>query len=209
MSKQFEIKDSGERRDFDTGAKRDVDYDKPRFDLIPITVLREFIKFSSNRTLISTVLGGISDETKAQMWSLGMMWGDTANNNFLLELIWICLDIIQQQEEDSFLDVESDKYSGFHIISPRTYCRLANHYGGGAKKYDPWNWSKGMPLSVFHASLMRHIFDIIENKTDEDHLSAIFFNAAAIIHFNIIGREDTDDITPRLVEWGIHADSKV
>lgn len=36
----FTIKDSGQRRDFNTGAKRDIDDDKPRYDLIPPTALR-------------------------------------------------------------------------------------------------------------------------------------------------------------------------
>lgn len=31
----FETKDSGERRSFETGAVRDTDVNKPRFDLIP------------------------------------------------------------------------------------------------------------------------------------------------------------------------------
>ena len=36
---QFEIKDSGQRQSFDTGAVRDTDAGKARFDLIPPTAL--------------------------------------------------------------------------------------------------------------------------------------------------------------------------
>lgn len=35
MVKQFDIKDSGDRQNFDGGAVRDIDDGKPRFDLIP------------------------------------------------------------------------------------------------------------------------------------------------------------------------------
>ena len=40
MAKEFEIKDSGERQSFETGAVRDTQTGKPRYDLIPPTALR-------------------------------------------------------------------------------------------------------------------------------------------------------------------------
>lgn len=201
MSSRFEIKDSGERRDFDTGAKRDVDHDKPRFDLIPMTVVRRVIEFYPRKTYAGQISNVINDDSKARMWSLGLQWGETVSDDILLELIWIALDTIRHQEGDKPIMVEGNIYGGLHLITPGTYRRLANHYGGGAKKYDPWNWCKGMPFSVFHASLMRHIFAIMQDMADEDHLSAIFFNAACLLHFRTINRTDLDDITPRLKEW--------
>ncbi len=205
MVTEFEIKDSGERRGFDSGAKRDVDYDKPRFDLIPMTALRKIVRHFPKAKTVSFRDNGrdLSDETKAQMWGMGFAWGEKNNETLLLDIAWMSLQAIHKQEDDGFLTGGSfnDAYLELHCISPKTYLRIANHYGGGAKKYDSWNWSRGMPFSVFHASLMRHIYALVENKGDEDHLSAIFFNAAAILHFQIVGREDMDDITPRLVEW--------
>lgn len=207
MNKQFDIKDSGERRDFESGAKRDVDYDKPRFDLIPMTALQKIIEYYPDTQKLVIESDGLNDEDKSRLVSLGFLWGATADEKLLLEIAWISLQAIQRQEDDCFLRVHYQLHGGFHLISPNTYMRIANHYGGGAKKYDPWNWSKGMPLSVFHASLMRHIFAIIKNKTDEDHFSAIFFNVAAILHFQILEREDVDDVKPRLVEWENNANN--
>jgi len=122
MAKQFEIKDSGERQNFDGGAVRDTDDGKPRFDLIP----------------------------------------------------------------------------------PLAEQRVALHYGGGAKKYDEWNWAKGMPFSRFLASLKRHVAAFERGETDEDHLAAVVFNANSIMHFQECGRDDLDDITPRVKEWFAH-----
>lgn len=201
MRRQFEIKDSGKRREFEGGAKRDIDNDKPRFDLIPITALQKIIEHYPDTYKLSLESDVIHDQIKADMWKMGLLWGATADDKLLLDIIWISLQIIHQQEKDEILQVDDKCYAGFHIISPKTYLRLANHYGGGAKKYDPWNWSRGMPLSWFYASLMRHIFAIISDEADEDHLSAIFFNAASILHFGIINRNDVDDITPRLAKW--------
>lgn len=38
--KQFITKDSGERQQFESGAQRDTENNKPRYDLIPITALK-------------------------------------------------------------------------------------------------------------------------------------------------------------------------
>lgn len=204
MTEKFgKIEDSGERRGFDTGAKRDVDHDKPRFDLIPITVLQRVVQCYKDFDLSDIINKKVSDKLKARMLNLGFLWGATTHDDILLELIWICLEMIELQENDTVLSVHPNLFNEFHIISPKTYLRIANHYGGGAKKYDPWNWSKGMPHSVFHASLMRHIFNIINDATNEDHWSAIFFNASAILHFNMVGRDDMDDVTPRLKDWHV------
>ncbi len=208
MAKQFgEIEDSGERRGFDTGAKRDVDGDKPRFDLIPVTVLQRVVRCYENFDLSEIVSKDVPDKLKARMMNLGFAWGATPLDDILLEIIWICLEVMELQEGDMVLCVNPKLFNGFHTISPKTYIRIANHYGGGAKKYDSWNWSKGMPYSVFHASLMRHIFKIIDDETNEDHWSAIFFNAAAILHFNMVDRKDLDDVTPRLEDWGSYETS--
>ncbi len=203
MTEKFgEIEDSGKRRGFSTGAKRDVDGDKPRYDLIPVTVLQRVVRCHDRFDLSDIISKEVSDELKARLLSLGFAWGAYPLDDTLLEIIWICLKVIELQEGDKVLSVDPKVFCGFHTISPKTYTRIANHYGGGAKKYDPWNWSKGMPHSVFHASLTRHVFKIIDNATNEDHWSAMFFNAAAILHFKMVGRVDMDDITPRIEEWG-------
>lgn len=99
--KQYEeVKDSGERQSFSTGAVRDTQEGKGRFDLIPTVVLR----------------------------------------------------------------------------------RLAKHYENGARKYRPWNWAKGIPLSRYYDSGLRHAMAWAEGKDDEDHLAAVIWNFAAILH---------------------------
>ncbi len=208
MSNQFQVKDSGDRRTFETGAKRDVDYDKPRFDLIPPTVLKEIIRFKLTTERENFAEMGLIDDCKTRMWNLGISWGDNLHPNLLIEIICICLDMIQEHESDKQLNPTQCKYPSYHIISPMTYHRIAMLYSRGAQKYDPWNWAKGMPISVFHASLMRHIFAVIKDETDEDHLSAVFFNAACILHFGVIGRDDVDDIAPRLAEWYKYENNK-
>lgn len=54
--------------------------------------------------------------------------------------------------------------------------RLSKHYEAGAKKYGRWNYTKGIPVSSFMDSALRHIFKYLDGQDDEDHLSAAAFN---------------------------------
>lgn len=54
--------------------------------------------------------------------------------------------------------------------------RLSKHYELGAKKYNRWNFRKGIPVSAFIDSALRHIHKYECGCDDEDHLSAAAFN---------------------------------
>ncbi len=54
--------------------------------------------------------------------------------------------------------------------------RLSQHYENGAKKYERWNYRKGIPLSSFIDSACRHLAKYQCGCDDEDHLAAAAFN---------------------------------
>ena len=54
--------------------------------------------------------------------------------------------------------------------------RLSVHYENGAKKYGRFNYQKGIPVSSFIDSALRHIAKYLAGWDDEDHLSAAAFN---------------------------------
>lgn len=87
------------------------------------------------------------------------------------------------------------------LISPFALMRVGRWIGMGASKYGERNWEKGMPYSVFFASLMRHALKYAMGWRDEDHLAAIVFNAQAIMHFEETGRVELDDM-PRYLQAG-------
>jgi len=95
--KDYEIKDSGTRAKFDTGAQRDLSSGKGRFDLLPVKAIRA----------------------------------------------------------------------------------LAIHYEKGCLKYGPRNWEKGIPISRFIDSAMRHLFQFLDGMDDENHLVSAFWNIAS------------------------------
>ena len=82
----------------------------------------------------------------------------------------------------------------YDLIPTFALKRLAGLYTRGAQKYGEHNWQKGMPYSRFLASLERHLHQWKQGETDEDHMTAVAWNALAIIHFDEIGRKELDDI---------------
>ena len=54
--------------------------------------------------------------------------------------------------------------------------RLSKHYENGAKKYQRWNFRKGIPVSSFIDSACRHLAKYQCGEDDEDHLAAAAFN---------------------------------
>lgn len=65
----------------------------------------------------------------------------------------------------------------------------------GVIKYDPWNWSKGLPLVQLLASLMRHSWKLLrgedhDKETGLHHADHILWNAIAIVHNIYHGNED-------------------
>jgi len=67
------------------------------------------------------------------------------------------------------------------LIPPQSIIRLAKRFEDGATKYSRNNWMKGIPMSRFQDAIQRHLLAAAEGKTDEDHLGAVLWNAAAWI----------------------------
>lgn len=73
--------------------------------------------------------------------------------------------------------------------------RLSRHYEEGAKKYGRFNYLKGIPLSSFLDSTLRHLAKYIAGWDDEDHLAAAAFN--------ILGALQMEEEHPEMcdLEW--------
>ena len=82
----------------------------------------------------------------------------------------------------------------FDLIEPEVLFRLAKHLEAGAVKYGDRNWEKGMPVSIFLDSAMRHLTKYLQGRGDEDHLAAVVWNVACIMRFEKDGRDDLLDL---------------
>lgn len=70
--------------------------------------------------------------------------------------------------------------------------RLSKHYEAGAKKYGRWNYTKGILVSSFMDSALRHIVKYMDGQDDEDHLAAAAFN--------ILGAMEMEEKHPELID---------
>lgn len=136
------IKDSGERRSFDTGAVRDIQEGKGRCDLMPIGVAAFVLKHDS-----------ILDDIYLFQRTL-----DTEHLCFALK-----------QFSQAFGSV------------PTMLLEVAKHFEEGALKYGENNWQKGLPVSCYIDSAVRHYLKWLRGDDDEPHDRAFVWNLMCCI----------------------------
>lgn len=140
-----EIKDSGNRTEFGTGAVRDVQDDKGRCDLMPLGVIARLFPTEANR-----ILDTIDDFMES---------GDT---EYLLNAVNLFISVEKKTVAEMMLEVSV-------------------HYMKGAKKYKPYNWMLGIPVSSYISSGVRHFLKHIDGQTDERHDRAFVWNMLGAI----------------------------
>lgn len=69
----------------------------------------------------------------------------------------------------------------FDLLPPAAINRLAKHFEKGAAKYGDRNWERGIPLSRYFDSALRHAFSYLQGRSDEDHLVAACWNFLAAL----------------------------
>lgn len=180
MSSEFEIKDSGERTEFHTGAVRDMGGNKPRPDLIsPFFLHRvrsELLKYVQDLTTPIWRSVAVPDmlvdlHTYLDSYSMGCKGED-----MLAKASIVLLTLLHSDSDEGVTAIPNK------IISPYALMRVGEHMRKGAEKYGEHNWEKGIPNSVCLASATRHILKYEAGYTDEDHLAAAVFNIMAMIH---------------------------
>lgn len=67
------------------------------------------------------------------------------------------------------------------LLPAAALIRLSKHYEKGELKYPPDadgipNWQKGIPISSFIDSALRHTLKYLDGQNDEDHLTAAAWN---------------------------------
>ena len=73
---------------------------------------------------------------------------------------------------------EKGRYDLLQVFAIR---RIAGVLERGAAKYGDRNFEKGIPLMRYIDSGLRHTFEVIEGKTDEDHAAQAAWNLLSFI----------------------------
>ena len=144
-----EILDSGERREFESGAVRDVQEGKGRCDLLPLDVVATVMGMYFSTDLICNP----EDEVIYFIYQY-VVNGDLGNLFTAIR---------------KFIDRE-----GIHPCT--AILELAKHYEDGARKYKERNWEKGIPLHCYIDSGVRHYIKHTRGDRDEPHDRAFLWN---------------------------------
>lgn len=145
------IKDSGERREFETGAVRDIQEGKGRCDLLPLDIVSTWAGDSS--------LGVI-------LYNIDMyLCSKSTNSNavaYIYQAMCAFCSSLGWSTEDALLEVSV-------------------HYEEGAKKYGENNWQKGIPSHCYLDSGIRHLLKYYRGDTDERHDRAFIWNMLGLL----------------------------
>ncbi len=164
------LKDSGDRREFGTGAVRDMGGGKGRCDLLPASALIGFARFCDNAPLETKEPREAIKEVLFRCFK----YLDSFNKSDLYFASYYLMFTIEAEEH------------GFDITAirepfPACILHLSKYYEQGAKKYSDRNWEKGIPISVMLDSGIRHTLKYLDGRTDEDHLVAALWNVLGAI----------------------------
>lgn len=147
------ILDSGERREFETGAVRDCAEGKGRFDLVPLKI---FGHIYNDRIIMA--LGECLELYESKKT------GYKEETVYLLQIV--------------FRSAVEKMFDGNWI---KAIMELAKHFEEGAKKYDDNNWKKGIPVRCYFDSACRHYAKWVDYQDDEPHRRAVLWNIICAI----------------------------
>lgn len=164
--KSMELKDSGERREFGTGAVRDIQEGKGRCDLMPLDVVAGYYSIA----------------------------------DFIMEHpdnIFDCLDQFKRTGHVTTLYLALWMFINEHCPSPETaFLDLSKHFEDGARKYGDNNWQKGIPVSAYMDSAVRHYLKWLRGDEDEPHNRAFMWNIVCCI-WTMEHKPELDDFTEK------------
>lgn len=178
MKEDKKILDSGNRREFDSGAVRDVAEGKGRCDLLPLNVISMYFN--------SLIVPENPDKIKA-----------IAVSSILRQL-----DKVVRREDDAYVE---PILTAAHVFVAAQYdsndalaiMELSRHYEEGAKKYAERNWEKGIPTHCYVDSAIRHLLKWYDGWDDEPHERAVLWNLFGLL-WTLENKPECDDLPKKV-----------
>ena len=152
-----EIKDTGTRTEFDSGAVRECCEGKGRCDLLPIGVVDDIVEYHDTK--------------------------DVCNDDFFIPLmanfgcelevgIENCTELVE-----AFVNFSLYAFDDIHSA----LLEVSKQFEEGSKKYSENNWMKGIPLHCYIDSAIRHYLKYKRGDSDEPHDRAVLWNLMCAI----------------------------
>ena len=174
-----EIKDSGNRREFSTGAVRDMAEGKGRCDLLPLDVIADLFLESKCEKYerVNIILNYLN--SALEIWKGEALSWDSVRMDFVVGFLYNALKEFLKQSD--FGDI------------PTMVLELSVHFEQGANKYTEDNWKRGIPVNCYIDSAIRHYLKWLRGDTDERHDRAFVWNIVCCIwEVEHNGKRNTD-----------------
>ena len=174
-----EIKDSGNRREFSTGAVRDMADGKGRCDLLPLDVISDLFLESKCEKYerVNIILNYLN--SALEIWKGELLSWDSNRMDCVVDFLYDALKEFFKQSD--FADI------------PTMVLELSVHFEQGANKYTEDNWKRGIPVNCYIDSAIRHYLKWLRGDTDERHDRAFVWNIVCCIwEVEHNGKRNTD-----------------
>ena len=176
-----ELLDSGARREFESGAVRDIDENKGRCDLLPLNVCGEMYKYCWEKELTDKPGDYRLYISTMMSWPRNKINPSSLLNfdsrYFIVEDISKKIDMfINQGHTECIKEALIVFMAANNWTCTDMMLEVSMHYADGAKKYEERNWEKGIPLHCFIDSGLRHLFKWADIWNDEPHDRAFVWN---------------------------------
>lgn len=152
----MEIKDSGNRIEFDTGAVRDSGGYKMSWYLIPMQCIpvrnEDYLTYLYNAEYIQTTL-------------FDLLYRHESDTGCMVKCINEMLEMM----------LYGNEYDVYDLLE-----QLAAQFEGGANKYKRYNWCLKLPVKSLISSATRHFFKYLNGETDEPHYVATIWNLVVL-----------------------------
>lgn len=166
------IKDSGNRTQFATGAVRDIQKGKGRFDLMPL----DAVAFVMDHSYMSN--GFVEDDLAKAMNMIKSVHPDSLGRTNAI--LYYLADAIWQFITDVEYDVSKFNDNADAAMA-NMMLETAVHFEEGAEKYGENNWQKGIPVERYFDSALRHYYKYLRGDTDERHDRAFVWNILCLM----------------------------
>ena len=205
----YTVKDSGDRREFASGAVRDMQKGKGRCDLLPLAELATLIdnmdiKKDYIKTIISfddhpqswifrhfnNAINALNTAKDADGKTIEKISCEITDSLYMALEIFLVRFYIREDKlfvtlYDVLSEISADNEIAINIsfdkILYSAILDLAKHFEAGASKYGDNNWRKGIPINVFIDSAIRHFCKFMRGDTDEPHDIAFMWNVICCI----------------------------
>ena len=172
----YRIQDSGARREFESGAVRDIVTGKGRCDLVPLSSAAIII-FSSYSPVpdVDHMKRNVERYVLEALDEYMIRYDESASKSeeYLSRAVQIFLIARGWTKDDAFLEV-------------------SKHYEEGALKYGEYNWQKGIPCHSYIDSAIRHLMKWCRGDNDEPHDRAFLWNILSL-HWTTVNHPELVD----------------